>query len=105
MGVTRQVLQEGNGIDYPQPGDEVKIHYVGTLESDGKQYARRSFRSLPSVLLTVAILGSIHPGIGAIPSGRRSARAESSKVAMSRSFIVTRLSTDAAKDGTKESPR
>ena len=68
MGVTRQVLRDGNGSDYPRPGDEVKIHYVGTLESDGKQYASRSFQGLPSVQLTVAILGSIHRGIGVLPS-------------------------------------
>ena len=35
MGVTRQVLKEGNGSDHPKPGDSVSIHYVGTLKSTG----------------------------------------------------------------------
>lgn len=31
MGVTRKVLQEGNGVDKPKKGDEVTIEYTGNL--------------------------------------------------------------------------
>ena len=35
MGVKRQLQKEGNGVDRPQQGDTVIIHYHGTLESTG----------------------------------------------------------------------
>jgi len=38
MGVTIERSKAGNGQDYPKKGDEVSIHYVGTLEN-GKKYA------------------------------------------------------------------
>ena len=28
----------GDGINFPQPGDRVKIHYEGTLASNGKMF-------------------------------------------------------------------
>ena len=31
MGVTRKVLKQGNGSDFPKQGDEVAIHYTGNL--------------------------------------------------------------------------
>ncbi|KAG8531540.1 uncharacterized protein KY384_003169 [Bacidia gigantensis] len=31
MGVTRQVLQEGNGVDRPKKGDLVTMEYTGNL--------------------------------------------------------------------------
>jgi len=36
-GVTKLVLQEGEG-EYPQQGDEIQAHYVGTLASDGSEF-------------------------------------------------------------------
>ncbi|KAI9888155.1 MAG: FK506 binding protein proline rotamase rapamycin-binding protein [Watsoniomyces obsoletus] len=36
MGVTKQVLQEGNQTDYPKPGDTVSIEYTGYLYDSGK---------------------------------------------------------------------
>lgn len=32
MGVTREVLKEGNGKDKPKKGDTVTIEYTGNLE-------------------------------------------------------------------------
>lgn len=39
MGVTRRIIQKGNGADRPTPGDEVTIEYTGNLydESEGKE--------------------------------------------------------------------
>jgi FK506-binding protein 1 len=31
MGVTREILKEGNGSDKPKKGDEVSIEYTGNL--------------------------------------------------------------------------
>ncbi|PLB50600.1 peptidyl-prolyl cis-trans isomerase [Aspergillus steynii IBT 23096] len=31
MGVTKQILQEGNKQDYPQKGDQISMHYTGCL--------------------------------------------------------------------------
>jgi len=45
-GVTKVVLQEGEG-DYPQAGDEIKAHYVGTLASDGSEFDSSRKRGQP----------------------------------------------------------
>jgi FK506-binding protein 1 len=37
MGVTREVLKEGDGQNFPKKGDTVSMHYVGTLAS-GKKF-------------------------------------------------------------------
>ncbi|OGM49875.1 hypothetical protein ABOM_001561 [Aspergillus bombycis] len=31
MGVTKQILKPGNGVDSPKKGDEVAMHYTGWL--------------------------------------------------------------------------
>ena len=31
MGVTKEVLAEGNKQDYPQKGDNISMHYTGCL--------------------------------------------------------------------------
>lgn len=31
MGVTKQTLSNGNGVDYPKKGDNVEMHYTGCL--------------------------------------------------------------------------
>ncbi|PUU75049.1 hypothetical protein B9Z19DRAFT_1116617 [Tuber borchii] len=48
MGVTRQVLKEGNGTQFPKVGDTVTIHYVGTLQ-DGTQFDSSRDRKDPFV--------------------------------------------------------
>lgn len=42
MGVTKQVLQEGNGTDIPKQGDMVSIEYTGNLydPDSSDQYKR-----------------------------------------------------------------
>ncbi|KAG5439082.1 hypothetical protein PCANB_001380 [Pneumocystis canis] len=36
MGVTKEIISEGNKKDYPTKGDRVSIHYTGTLENGTK---------------------------------------------------------------------
>ena len=49
MGVDKEVIKEGNGKDYPRPGDQVTIEYTGNLYAHaagkhnhyrGEQYVR-----------------------------------------------------------------
>ncbi|MCJ1235172.1 hypothetical protein MMC14_003139 [Varicellaria rhodocarpa] len=37
MGVTRKVLKQGNGTDYPKRGEEVTIAYTGNLYDESKE--------------------------------------------------------------------
>ncbi|KAH9254886.1 hypothetical protein BASA81_007136 [Batrachochytrium salamandrivorans] len=36
-GVMKEIKREGQGA-FPQPGDEIRAHYVGTLQSNGTQF-------------------------------------------------------------------
>ena len=38
MGVTRKVLQNGDGVTFPKPGEELTMHYTGTLMEGGKKF-------------------------------------------------------------------
>lgn len=42
MGVTKEILKQGNGQDYPKKGDEVTIEYTGNLydESEANNHYR-----------------------------------------------------------------
>eukprot|EP01023_Acetabularia_acetabulum_P021319 TRINITY_DN2116_c1_g1_i6.p1 TRINITY_DN2116_c1_g1~~TRINITY_DN2116_c1_g1_i6.p1 ORF type:complete len:607 (-),score=149.62 TRINITY_DN2116_c1_g1_i6:671-2416(-) len=46
-GVTKEILQLGSGWEKPGDGDEVKVHYVGTLEQDGSQFDSSRERNEP----------------------------------------------------------
>ena len=37
MGVTKDILREGDGENYPKKGDKLTMHYRGTLASNGTQ--------------------------------------------------------------------
>ena len=37
-GVLKEVLVEGTGDEMPQKDDEVYVHYIGTLQSDGSKF-------------------------------------------------------------------
>mmetsp|Transcript_21046 Transcript_21046/g.61202 ORF Transcript_21046/g.61202 Transcript_21046/m.61202 type:complete len:123 (-) Transcript_21046:479-847(-) len=38
MGVTKDIIAEGDGKTFPKQGDSLTMHYVGTLKSDGTKF-------------------------------------------------------------------
>jgi len=47
MGVTKQVLSAGDGTNFPQQGDKLTMHYIGTLASNGKKFDASRDRGRP----------------------------------------------------------
>ncbi len=37
-GLMKKILREGEGEDRPQPGNDVSVHYVGTLTASGEKF-------------------------------------------------------------------
>ncbi|THD19570.1 peptidyl-prolyl cis-trans isomerase FKBP1B [Fasciola hepatica] len=46
MGVSIDVLQEGDGVTFPKKGQTVKVHYTGTL-TNGKKFDSSRDRNKP----------------------------------------------------------
>eukprot|EP00931_Biecheleriopsis_adriatica_P009150 TRINITY_DN110246_c0_g1_i1.p1 TRINITY_DN110246_c0_g1~~TRINITY_DN110246_c0_g1_i1.p1 ORF type:complete len:138 (+),score=33.32 TRINITY_DN110246_c0_g1_i1:85-498(+) len=49
QGVVRTVIQEGDKEHYPKVGDELSMHYTGTLASDGSKFDSSVDRGRPFV--------------------------------------------------------
>mmetsp|Transcript_26734 Transcript_26734/g.62788 ORF Transcript_26734/g.62788 Transcript_26734/m.62788 type:complete len:125 (-) Transcript_26734:44-418(-) len=47
MGVTKEVLRDGDGSNFPKKGDALKMHYVGTLASNGSKFDSSRDRGRP----------------------------------------------------------
>ncbi|KAG9017053.1 FK506 binding protein proline rotamase rapamycin-binding protein [Tulasnella sp. 427] len=60
MGVTIERLQPGDGKTFPRKGDDVTIHYVGTLASNGAKFDSSRDRNEPFV--TTIGVGDVIPG-------------------------------------------
>ena len=46
-GVLKEILVEGAGDELPQNNDDVCVHYVGTLQSDGSKFDSSRDRNTP----------------------------------------------------------
>lgn len=38
VGVEKEIITPGDGSNFPNPGDTLRMHYVGTLNSNGKKF-------------------------------------------------------------------
>jgi FK506-binding protein 1 len=47
MGVTKDILQAGDGTTYPKAGDRLTMHYHGTLASNGQKFDASRDRGRP----------------------------------------------------------
>jgi len=47
MGVTKDILSEGDGKTFPKTGDKLQMHYTGTLEIGGKKFDSSHDRGKP----------------------------------------------------------
>lgn len=47
MGVTKEIIKEGDGQTYPKQGDQLTMHYTGTLTNGGKQFDSSVSRGRP----------------------------------------------------------
>lgn len=47
FGVTKEVSQPGDGKTFPQKGDQVTMHYTGTLAANGKKFDSSRDRNKP----------------------------------------------------------
>lgn len=48
-GIQKELLKDGDGFKKPKAGDEVTVHYVGTLQSDGTEFDSSRGRDDPFV--------------------------------------------------------
>lgn len=47
MGVTKEIITEGDGKTFPKQGDQLTMHYTGTLTDGGKQFDSSVSRGRP----------------------------------------------------------
>jgi FK506-binding protein 1 len=47
MGVEKEIIKPGDGINFPKKGDQLTMHYTGTLANGGKQFDSSVARGKP----------------------------------------------------------
>lgn len=47
MGVTKDIIREGDGANFPKKGQKLTMHYRGTLASNGKKFDSSYDRGTP----------------------------------------------------------
>ncbi|KAI2493877.1 Peptidylprolyl isomerase [Fragilaria crotonensis] len=47
MGVEKEIIKPGDGINFPKRGDQLTMHYTGTLANGGKQFDSSVARGKP----------------------------------------------------------
>merc|ERR1719158_529987 len=47
MGVEKQVIKAGDGVNFPKNGDKLTMHYTGTLTEGGKKFDSSVDRGRP----------------------------------------------------------
>eukprot|EP00549_Striatella_unipunctata_P024736 CAMPEP_0118715104 /NCGR_PEP_ID=MMETSP0800-20121206/26662_1 /TAXON_ID=210618 ORGANISM="Striatella unipunctata, Strain CCMP2910" /NCGR_SAMPLE_ID=MMETSP0800 /ASSEMBLY_ACC=CAM_ASM_000638 /LENGTH=128 /DNA_ID=CAMNT_0006621181 /DNA_START=75 /DNA_END=461 /DNA_ORIENTATION=- len=47
MGVNKETIKEGDGTNFPKEGDQLTMHYTGTLASDGSRFDSSVSRGKP----------------------------------------------------------
>jgi len=47
MGVTKEVIKPGDGVNFPKKGDKLTMHYTGTLADGGKKFDSSVDRGRP----------------------------------------------------------
>jgi hypothetical protein len=47
MVVTKEVIEPGDGVNFPQKGDRLTMHYHGTLASNGQKFDASRDRGRP----------------------------------------------------------
>lgn len=47
MGVEKDVIKPGDGVHFPKRGDQLTMHYTGTLSTGGKQFDSSVSRGTP----------------------------------------------------------
>ena len=47
MGVEKEILMPGDGVNFPKRGDQLTMHYTGTLSNGGKQFDSSVSRGKP----------------------------------------------------------